>query len=185
MERTATRTADDRRLPRQPLGTPLRQESLRRPATAPTGLPHDPQAGLSLVEVIVAISLLGIFAIVFAPVLYHGLGITSSQATVAYSAQRASSYIDDARAATAASSSCAALLAATSGASPTISTDPRQQRVKVSGAVQGCETTPTVPTAVTLTVTACRPAAASADTAACASGDRTLTVVSTKILVRG
>lgn len=169
MQRTVNRTAAaPRRTPSSPVRTPAGSED-----------------GLSLVEVIVAIALLGIFAVVFAPVVYHGLGITSGQATVAYSAQRAATYIDDARAATAASPSCAALLAATSGAAPQVTTDPRQVRVKVSGSVDGCATVPTAPTAVTLTVTACSPASGSADTAACTSADRPLSVVSTKILVRG
>lgn len=170
MPRTAPRTEDRR--------------PLRRPARAGVRATAGDQAGLSLVEVIVSISLLGMFALVFAPLVYNGLAITGNQATVAYSAQRAASYIDDARAATTASASCAALLAATSSAAPVISTDPRNVRVKVSGAVTGCATVPTVPTAVTLTVTACH-AADAADAAACTTADRTLTVVSTNIMVRG
>lgn len=146
----------------------------------PPGQPGD--EGLTLVEVIVSISLLAIFALAFAPVLYNGLNITAGQATVAYAAQRASSYIDDAR--HEASPTCAGLVAAT--ATPSISVDPRQVRVKVSGTVvAGCSSPPTVPTAVTLTVIACRASAGSLDTAACSTGDKTLTKVTTKILVRG
>lgn len=136
--------------------------------------------GLTLVEVIVSISLLGIFAITFAPILYTNLDITARQATVAYAAQRAASYIDDAR--EAAAGSCDGL-----GNPPPVSA-PKQDRrdvwVKVSSTVDGCATTPTVPTAVTLTVTACE-ATGEDDTAACTAGDRKLTVVSTKIMVQG
>ena len=157
----------------------------RRAAAAPAGPRDTAQDGFSLVEVIIAISLLGLFAVGFAPVLYHGLSITASQATVAYASQRASTYIDDARAATAPTGTCAALLAATSDVAPVISTDPRSNRIKVSGVVVGCNPLPTAPQTATLNVTACIPAAGSADADPCASGDRRLAVVSTKILVRG
>lgn len=133
--------------------------------------------GLSLVEAIVAIALLAMFAIVFAPVLYTSLNITSNQATIAYAAQQAASYIDDARASGA---TCAAI--ATPVKTPT--RDPRGVWVKVSGSIDGCSTAPTTPTAVTLTATACQ-AASDADTTACAVDDRILTVVSTKVMVQG
>ncbi len=180
MQRTANRIAARQRPLMPPHARPRRSSG--RAASRPA---LGAQAGLSLVEVLISISLLGMFAIVFAPVVYHGLGITSNQATVAYAAQRAASYIDDARAATSTAASCETLLGATSGASPAITTDPRNTKVKVSGVVSGCATAPTEPTAVTLTVTACRPAAGAADSSGCTAADRTLTVVSTQILVRG
>lgn len=162
------------------------RRSLARPRhESPARGARSTDEGFSLVEVIIAISLLGMFAVVFAPVIYHGLSITANQATVAYASQRASTYIDDARAATAPSGTCAALLAATSDVAPVISTDPRGVTVKVSGAVDGCNPVPTAPHAVTLSVTTCVPAAGSAAADPCASGDRRLAVVTTKILVRG
>lgn len=133
--------------------------------------------GLTLVEVIVAIWLLATFAITFAPILYTSLDITAKQATIAYAAQQASSYIDDAR--DAAGGSCAGLTTPVS-----TTKDPRDVWVKVSSTIDGCSPTPTVPTAVTLTVTACQ-ATGAGDTTACAMSDRKLTVVSTKIMVQG
>ena len=164
---------------KRPSGRSRVQMTQRR--VARPRVPAAAQAGLSLVEVLVSISLLGLLAIGFAPVLYNGLSITSGQTTVAYAAQQASSYIDDARAG--ASASCSGLVSAID--EPSISTDQLDVLVKVSGTVPQCSTPLSGPKAVTLTVTACTPAAGSDDADACSTDDKTLTVVTTKILVQG
>lgn len=139
------------------------------------------EAGLTLVEVIVAISLLGIFAIVFAPVLYTNLDISTRQATIAYASQQAATYIDDVRAN--ATKTCGGLNSYTAGNRPTTQ-DGRSVTVKVSGAVvSGCPVAGG-PSTATVTVTACEPINSSGSNP-CAAGDRTLAVVSTRIMVQG
>ena len=88
--------------------------------------------GLTLVEVIVAISLLGIFAITFAPILYTNLDVTARQTTIAYAAQQASSYIDNVRASGV--NTCGGLKSYVAGNRPS-TLDDRSVTVKVSGAV--------------------------------------------------
>lgn len=137
--------------------------------------------GLTLVEIIVAISLLGIFAITFAPILYTNLDVSLRQTTIAYASQQAASYIDDARASGA--NTCSSL---NSWASQhrTTSLDGKSVTVKVSGEVtSGCGPHTSGPRTATFTVTSCVPRVGIPSADPCAAGDRILATVVTRILV--
>jgi type II secretory pathway pseudopilin PulG len=139
---------------------------------------RDSEAGFGMVEVIVSLAILAMFAVVLVPVLLSGFQVTNHQTRVAYAAQLVSETINSARD----TPTCQKLV--DMAGIPDVSTDAQGKQVSVQTALTGtvnCGTT-LFPTTVQITVTAtgtdCLISAPMRPTC-------TLSKASTNILVRG
>ncbi len=111
------------------------------------------ESGFGLIEIVVAMFILGILAVAFLPMLIQGIKQSAINATRSSANQHASQQIELARAQT----TCSGLASYAAAAAPTlVITDPRGIKLQATRTVGPCLSTAAFPTTVAITTTVTR-----------------------------